>query len=290
MDTVDKWADIIGVVLHFQNTMNGVSPSNVYIAKQTGMSGGQVGYHLKRMQERGLVEDDGEWPRHIKVLASKVQSQPKLDLNPNPQVFGKTEVKTVESTDIGAGTGKRQYNRIAARRSFLDRAREFAEILMDHYDKHGEAPYLKDVAAQMGYAPRSKGSTKGGSTTGGLSRVVQEMTRRGWLHHRPGHQRDMVLTGLGRAVLFGVDEEVHTDMPVQPQQRKVSPMATAFPNPNQPDVTIRRAEPPIPMRAPEAPVSVAPPTFTATGHPDLSNVDTVDLLLELQSRGLKVSR
>ena len=56
-----------------------------------------------------------------------------------------------------------------------------------------------------------------------MSRVVKEMAQRGWLHHKPDHQRDFVLTGLGRAVLFGepLREEMHTDMLVSPQPTKV---------------------------------------------------------------------
>jgi hypothetical protein len=281
MDTVDKWAEIIGAIMHFQNTMNGVSPSNQYIAKETGLSGGQVGYHLKRMQERGLIYDDGQWPRHIQIIAAKVQTQPALDLQDNRPKMGKTEVKAVESSQIGGKTRKQ-------RQGFMDNAKRFAEILVDHWDKYGEAPYMTDIAIKMGYG--DGGNRRAG--TGALSRVANEMVRRGWLHHERKHQRDMVLTGAGRAALFNeVRGELHTDMPVH--TTKPNPMATAFPALRPPEMTIRRAEPPIPMRVAE-PVPTPPIDYRAKTAPpeqlDLSKVDTVDLLLELQDRGLKVTR
>jgi hypothetical protein len=84
---------------------------------------------------------------------------------------------------------------------------------------------------------------------------------------------------------------VHTDMPVH--TTKPNPMATAFPALRPPEMTIRRAEPPIPMRVAE-PVPTPPIDYRAKTAPpeqlDLSKVDTVDLLLELQDRGLKVTR
>lgn len=282
-DTIEKWGDIIAAVMDFQNRWEGHSPSNQCIAKMTNLSPGQVGYHLKRMEERGLIADDGQWPRHITIYAAKVQNvQEKLPLQTEWPI--KEEVKTVTTTRAKAH-----------RQNFLDRAKEFAQHLQDSYDQTGQAPYLGEVAVKMGY--RVEGQRESGKRggTGGLSRVVQQMVERGWLYHKPKHQRDMRLTGLGRAILFGVnDEEVHTDMPVRPPQVAQQPepapvpMATAFPA----RVEVRRAEPvpaPIDYRAPVA-QPTAPPAPVPVTPPDLKGVDTVDLLLELQSRGLKVSR
>lgn len=280
--TIEKWADIIAAIMDFQNKWEGHSPSNHAIAKAVTLSPGQVDYHLKRMQERGLIYDDGSWPRNITIYAAKVQDQQQaLALSEAPKQEAKQEeAVAVESQNIG---GKSKLDR----KNFLDRAREFAQHLTDHYDRHGRAPLLKDVAKLMGYS--QGGLSKSGarrSTTGGLSHVVTEMTRRGWLHHTPKRQRDMVLTGLGRAVLFGeVKDDLHTDMLVRPVPtvQPVQPVIQALPQ-----VEVRRASQAFAQPAPQ-PVT-APIATPIAQTVDLSTVDTVDLLLELQSRGLKVSR
>ena len=89
------------------------------------------------------------------------------------------------------------------------------------------------------------------------------MAEHGWVHHHPRRQHDIVLTALGRAMLFGVNDEVlHTDMPVMPMPTDKGRVVLEQVAPRMPHVEVRRAQAPTPMvdvsRAPTLAEEVAP--------------------------------
>jgi SOS-response transcriptional repressor LexA len=270
--TAQRWADILAAIMEFQQRNNGQSPSTPSIAARARLSPAVVTTELKAMEEHGLIRDYNGWPRRIEVnsvtkLTEAVESMVRSQR--------KRTAKVAESETVTGHTAKRREN-------LLTGARRFAQALTEYYDKHGQAPMLKDLAPILGYSGSSS-----------LSRLAMVMTRKGWLHHTPGHQRDIALTGLGRAVLFGeVREDIHTDMPVR---------AAANGNAKPPTVTL-----PMPwLTAPHGSmVSVTSPDRNQDKEeyhadspraqpmtkPDLTDAEDVDLVIELMKRGFKVSR
>jgi hypothetical protein len=195
-------------------------------------------------------------------------------------------------TDSNTVTKKHDRKR---REDFMSRAKKFAQALTDYYDSHGQGPMIKELAEACGYQPEKCGA---------LSRTAIEMVERGWLYHKPGHQRDFMLTGLGRAVLFGkVSEDIHTDVLVRPQKSQVrdkeplqfrQPFTVPLPlfRPQRVNDDMPLAEPvegPAPP-TPDREVPVVEWPLKASHTFNLDEVDTVDLVLEVQARGFKVSR
>jgi hypothetical protein len=301
-----RWSDIIGCILKYQQEHGGRTPFIPVIAMDTGMSPGQVQFHLEQMKKRGFIVEKGTWPLRLVVMATAVQAAEaeKQEQAPPvkkplaaPKEAPPKEEEIMATVQVPAParlpSGKKK------RESFLVNAKRFAQALTDYYDEHGEAPLLKDIAHRLGYAGRH---------TAGLSRITNEMVQRGWLHHKDNCQRDWVLTGLGRAVLFGepLRDHVHTDMPVRPQPTRVFEPAP------QPEVKmeVRRADVPAkpvasrgwgePERSPVMRVYAPKPEPerpamreyepVAKAVADLSDVDSVDLVLELTARGFRVSR
>lgn len=297
MATPPKWGAILTAIMQFQNEHEGRSPSNPLIAQAAGLSVGQVQYHLVEMAKRGLVHDKEGWPRRLIVTASaKVAAQ--QEPAPEPKAPKQEEVKVMHSADFTkAGEPRKKRER------FMVMAKKFAEALTDHYDKYGEAPMLKDIGPALGYSK---------DKPVGASRLVKEMVARGWLFHKPNCHADFVLTGLGRAVLFNepLREDVHTDMIVRSQinpratdlsyadrmaMMRSSPMEDTKPSPEK--------EPEPPQKQPEARREPSPLARIMEPKPqpgvpgpeemrgiNLAKVDSVDLVLELQARGFRVSR
>jgi hypothetical protein len=273
--TPGKWGAIISTIIQFQNRYNGQSPGNPHISKETGLSTGQVQYHLAEMEKRGLVVDKPGWPRRLVVQCSVkiAEQEEKATVPPAPTPV---EAKVTNSDKV---TNK--FNR-KRRESFMDRAKRFAQALTDYYDTHGEGPMIKELAPSLGYDP---------DRCGAVSRTVGEMVQRGWLFHRAGYQRDFMLTGLGRAALFGeVREDLHTDVLVRPpkwRQPFTTPARpfTARPvNEDTPEKDTR------PEQGPQPPDREVPVVEMRRTKPSFSDIDTVDLVLEVQARGFKVSR
>jgi hypothetical protein len=322
------WGTIIGAILKFQQEHDGRSPSNPLIAQATGLSPGQVQFHLQTMQQEGLIHDKEGWPRRLLVSMEAVREAQKRQeaetksksvdrqeppAEPPAPTEEEENMATVEVPEVGhTRSGKKK------RESFLVNAKRFAQVLTDYYDTHGHAPLIKDIAKQLGYHEVKPV---------GVSRVVKEMVQRGWLHHKSGCHADFVLTGLGRAVLFGepIREDIHTDALVRPQpvkaqqpapppqheiRRKADKPFRPAGSPHIPTPT-RRREPvtgyyqPPPYRPSRhlleeiAPVIREPepqqvsPQWPENEPPtsiNLAKVDSVDLLLELQARGFRVTR
>lgn len=292
--TPSKWSAILTAIINYQNKHNGVSPSDQMVSQDTGLSPGQVQYHLREMEKAGLIKDSKGWPRIISVEhAAKVQSLAMLEQRTIEKV---EEVKIMDTKDITAKTP-------SGRKQFVTRAREIAQAIVDHYDQHGHAPYMRDVREKV------YGSGKGGS----LSGIIRKMTSLGWLHHKERHHHDLAVTGLGRAALFGqLDEQLHSDMPINPPETKVTfsaypPRRRQAPQPTIPRVPARD---PVVRPAPETmrfgpdpspidweyppphrgdPVS-PPPAMEVRQQPYMKGVSDVDLIIELTRRGFKVSR
>jgi hypothetical protein len=234
------WTKIIAAVLHYQHTHHGLSPTDEMIAIESGLSRDVVRSQMRIMEQQELLTDSKRWPRIIKInrghtidaLLDKIDPKQK----PVLRVVPKEEVKMEALNNSKHPKGKR-YKR---RYPFLEAAKKFAQALVNFQDEHGRSPHLYEISKELGYG----GPT--GLNTGGLSRVLRKMAEQGWVHHTPRHQRDIVLTSLGRAMLFGVNGEVlHTDMPVIPTDAGKAILEQAAPR--VPHVEVRRAQAPTPM-------------------------------------------
>lgn len=178
------------------------------------------------------------------------------------------------------------------RGDFFTVAQQVAQAIMDHYDSRGHAPGTSDIVAALGY-----------SSTGAVSQIIKKMAARGWIYHQPRKHNDLALTGLGRTMLFGrVEEEMHVDVPVRPNAStyEIRAAKAQVPPPQvemverEPVATVRREPEQAPVVIPAgARVGNHPsplPPVRAVATPDLTSLDTLDLVLELASRGLKVTR
>jgi hypothetical protein len=249
-----KWGAIATAVINYQNKHKGMSPTDPMIAAQTG------------------------WPRHIVVAnLAKVQSMTQLGISrPAPK---QEEAKVIDTNELNIVPSAK----VGSRAAFIERAKQVAQAIVDHYDQHGKPPRMKYIKEQV----YGLGSPNGG-TGGGLSGVVKKMTELGWLYHQPRCHNDLSLTGLGRAALFGkVDNQLHTDTPINPMERKVASKMIAEPEPiaTQPSPQPVQPQPSIPRPVPE--------TRTYRASPDPAAVamfEDVDLVMELMRRGFKVSR
>ena len=271
-----RWSDIIGCILKYQQEHGGKTPFVPVIAQHTGMSPGQVQFHLEQLKKRGFIIERGTWPLRLSVVASAVQAVKQEAAPAAPP-----EEEEVMATVTPPRPVREKRTGHKRRESFLVNAKRFAQVLTDYYDRHGHAPLIKDIAEELGYSA---------AKPVGVSRVVKEMVERGWLHHKAGHHGDFVLTGIGRAVLFGepLREEVHTDMPVRPQsERRIEP-DPHYP-PTQMVSPVVQAYRPKPEPEPERPAmrEYQPVAQTVA---NLSDIDSVDLVLELTARGFRVSR
>lgn len=268
-ETAEKWGSILTAIINYQNKHNGQSPTDIILSKDTGLTVDQVRYHLRRMEQADLIKDIRGWPRHIVVAnATKVQAMTQMEVaKPRKQ----EEANVVHSHQVHAemlATPKR-----GETKPFIVRAKEVAQAIIDHYDQFGHAPRMKWIKARV-Y------KTGHGATGGGLSGVIKQMTELGWVYHKKGCRHDLAVTGLGRAALFGqVNNQLHTDTPINPMPS--APQAAPEPPPE----PVYRAPPPKPR--PSIPRPVARP---AVPEGNLANVPDVDLILELNSRGFRVSR
>jgi DNA-binding Lrp family transcriptional regulator len=283
-------------VIDYQNKHHGLSPTDLMISKGTNLSAGQVQYQMKQMEEAGLIKDYNRRgsPRRIEVKdAVKVQDLSIVAIKPKAEKATEVIMDTKEQK-LHAGHGPLGPT---GRKGFMARALEVAEAIQDHWDHYGVSPngnYIKERV----YSRTTNG--------GGLSRVVKKMVDLGWLMHRYKSQ-SYVLTGLGRAALFGQQEEtLHTDTPVhpkppEPQLSEALVEAGYKGKRGMPRglgwgygrtiprdlpragvaVEVRRETPPPPMPKPAPVMDDEAPT------PYISDMD---LVLELTRRGFKVSR
>lgn len=277
--TAGKWGSILSAIIAHQNKNHGISPPNHIISRDTGLSPGQVQYHIAEMEDRGLITDMKGWPRRIVV--KDIVKVAGLSIAETKPFTKPEEAKVVNMSDTKTRTD-------FSKTPFVERAKQVAEAVTDYHDRYGKAPGTKDIQTALGY-----------KSSAGASRLVNRMADIGWLFHKRRNHHDLVLTALGRALLFGeVREDVDTNTPVHgdrlPSQRgydsrvnpvhvREQPRATVVPELQPVHMEVRRATP-----EPQSPPVVAEASV-AVSH-NLSGVDTVDLLLELQARGLKVSR
>jgi predicted transcriptional regulator/DNA-binding transcriptional regulator YhcF (GntR family) len=205
---------------------------------------------------------------------------------------------------------------LGGRKAFMVRAHDVAVAIKDIVDRTGEPASVRELT-DMVYGPGRQG-------TGGMSAILKKMVAEGWIKHKPKHQKDIMLTGAGRAALFNdIAEDVATDMPVSalPEYSRDdeamrwgaprSPEALAPRKP--PGATIPREVPPRRDFAGDAYVQEAshhqtpprmraavamdnmeryspPPTPLPETVPPVERASDLDLILELNRRGYKVSR
>lgn len=278
-DTSRKWGRIARAIINYQNKHHGMSPTDQMIALDSGLSPGQVQYHLREMEKAKLIQDNKGWPRRITVKEVAKVKVMDLPTPPKPEKVEEARVTDTNKVFDGPTTtrGTPREREYTKRLPFMERARQLAEAVIDHYDQYGTAPngkYLKQ---------RVFGRVRDG---GGLSRIVNKMVDLGWLHHEPRKQHDYAVTGLGRAALFGqVNERLHTDTPINPFEPPVAPRPTiprpvATPSISVTEAEIRRA---VQEMSKPAKVERLEPT-------NLGDFEDVDLVIELTNRGFKVHR
>ena len=209
------------------------------------------------------------WPKkavsQVETVVSKEEEM--KDMKPH----------TVKSYDYRNQTGKTITVPARKRMAFFERAKQVAAAIDDYADKNGMPPSAAYLRQKI---------NMGGSS--GFSVIAAHMVEEGWLNHRPGHHNDYVLTNLGRQTLLhasSVEKEVMRadpvpDAPERPAQPRTE--ASAFSRP--PEITIRRMVPDAPPAAPQRSMSYA------DGIPDLREIDSLDLAMELQRRGWRVMR
>jgi hypothetical protein len=191
------------------------------------------------------------------------------------------------------------------REHFIVNAKRFAQVLLSFEDEHGYPPLIKDMAEQLGYSI---------DKPVGVSRTIKEMVKRGWLFHERGHHGDFAVTEEGIRVLFGGQMPTPATRPAgdpPAPEPVVAPSAPTkhrsmdYPVPPprpEPRFEVRRApvwqdtapRPVVqvyePKQSPEQEPGPEPMYAGHTGKPDLSKVDSIDLLFELQDRGFRVTR
>lgn len=64
---VAAWTKIIAAVLGYQNNHRGLSPTDEWVAIQTGFTRDLVRAQLRAMEKAGLLTDSKRWPRMIKI-------------------------------------------------------------------------------------------------------------------------------------------------------------------------------------------------------------------------------
>jgi hypothetical protein len=238
METFESaWADIIGAVLKYQQEHERRSPSNPMICHVTGLSPGQLEYHLAQMQKCGLIDDKEGWPRRLIVTATALQAarqeqqaQPAAPAEPQP------EEKPMQMTSSEASGGrhnggprvnaaklrippiKKTKNGRKKREPFIVNAKRFAQVVFSFEDEHGYAPLIKDMAEQLGYNVEKPV---------GVSRTIKEMVKRGWLFHERGHHGDFAVTEEGIRVLFGGQKP-------EPKREQTPPDIVSEPQPEPP--------------------------------------------------------
>lgn len=187
--TVARWGAILSAVVAYQNKHHGLSPTNGSIARDTGLSVGQVEYHLKEMEAAGLVKDNTGFPRHLTVVAAKIQD---AIIRPLPQPKP-TEAKTMDTKDMPKFTRKNPPTGKDRKRreEFFNAAERMARLIDQYWGEHGESPEGLWLRKQMGFK------------TAGISRISKAMVEHGWLAHQRGKYRDYRLTSLGVTALLG---------------------------------------------------------------------------------------
>lgn len=281
--TASKWAAILSAVIIYQNKHKGMSPTDQMLAKDTGLSAGQVQYHIKEMEKAGLIKDRKGWPRHIAVEnATKVQML--------TQVVSLTKPKMEERTMDNTSQPETRERRYTGRKAFMQRARQAAQAIVDYHDQHGRAPYMREI-----------GEAVYGAKSGAITNLIQQMVDHGWLHHTPRKHHDLCLTGLGRAALFGqAEEQLHTDTRVNPMERVENGYRSYQPRPSIPrpvpqEMVTHVAGPPLDMEVRRVADYTPPPTTEPTPTTpenvySIKGLSDVDLIIELTRRGFKVSR
>lgn len=277
--TPAKWAAILTAVINYQNKHHGVSPTDQMISKDTGLSPGQVQYHLKEMEKGGLLRDSKGWPRIITVEnVAKVQTMTQIETLPKIERVKEAVAMDTSQLETNKPRKRGGARDMSNKKDFMTRAKMAAQAIIDHYDQYGTAPRMQWLRDKV-YGPPAPGTVRSG---GGISTIIKKMTQLGWVYHQNKHHRDIALTGLGRAALFGeVESQLHTDTRVNPSD--VYRPSIPRPAPVAPiAMEVRRAEPAPP---PPPPVVIAPQEPS-----NLSGVETIDLVIELNRRGFKINR
>lgn len=233
--TVARWGSILSTIVAFQNKHHGLSPTDGNIARDTGLSVGQVQYHLKEMEAAGLVKDSTGFPRHLTVVAAKIQDAV-MPIKQLPATGKVTEAKTMDTKDMpkftrhNPPTGPHRKKR----EEFFRLAERMANLIDQYWRDHGCSPRGIWLRQQMGYK------------AAGISKISQRMKVHGWLMHPHGSYSDYRLTSLGRSVLLDKREEAPASPPPPPDDRNALEHIAAA------QVAFRRVEPERPAEAPQS--------------------------------------
>ena len=262
-DTVKKWAAILNFIVLYQNR-HGFAPMNHVIGKETNLSVGQVQYHMGKMHEQCLIHDHGNThPRMIDLLASGklLTGQVKReDVSPSEAAEYETLVATSEGEEPIVEAAKEDKKMPSKSIPLHEAMPSIAEYIDGYIKDFGEPPTGVAVAKHMG---QSEAAT---------ARVIMKMVALGYID-KPKRSQKNWLTGLGRAKLLNRGG-VGTQMPVEPK----APEKPTETRDSGRVVRSPRAHDRAPMRPPRAATKA-----------DLSDVETLDLIVELNSRGYRIN-
>lgn len=257
-----KRGKITKAIIDYQNENNGASPSLYKLSKLSGFSVQLVAYHMRMMEEAGLIKTDNAYPNNITVSTLTKPTKP---------------MEEREMNNYGDKSPARACNTV---KPFIERAKEVAAAIDGLSARYGVPAHMKHVS-EIVFGPGKRGS---------LSGVIDKMARQGWVTHERRHQGDLTVTDKGKAVLFGEPTEqmapweVEEGMPWDDSVPSVTEPARTPPKP-----TIPRD---VPMDASGWGNATMPEVAASsfTGTLSLEGVDTVDLILEATKRGFKVTR
>lgn len=298
--TAGKWGTLLTEIIAYQNKHNGQSPSDIELTRLTKLTLGQVRYHLRAMEELHLLRDHKGWPRHIAILdGGKVRTMTALEpQSPPPKPKKMEEAVNTTSNEV---------KKAMTKKPFMERAKEIAQAIVDYHDRNGHAPGIKEVSDMMGYTHAA-----------GAGQHIRKMAALGWVHHKEKHHHDLVLTGHGRAALFGeMSDDLHTDVLVRPERQKMERIVARpglaeqlaqvkeqMQKPTRVEhyvATERAATPPAAEEMAKALIAemaragafgrpVHEPEPEANRERLLAEADLADLINELNDRGYRVSR
>lgn len=268
--TAGKWALILSAIIRYQNRYDGSSPSNSYLCENTGLSFGEVRYHMGEMEGRGLLADDRAYPRHIQILdgAKRSPLAARTAVTEEDDKVKKAIVKDSATQDKAKANGRK------TRTTFIDGARALAQAMIDITNETGQKPGPLQLAERCGYR-----------YSGAVSYIVGKMLKLGWVSHRKYQHNDMTVTPKGLAALFSKENE-EPEAPVASMTTPPPKMEVQEPMFFVTDEEKRKM-----YEGNDVPWSVDPgTTLSPSVNNGLAGANDLDLVLELNSRGYKVSR
>lgn len=192
---------IIETIKLYQSKHRGLSPTDQMIAKETGLSPGQVAYQIHRLEDAGKLFVTSHWPRTIMWPKGE---EPK-DESPRPA--NETKVSELRETGVSKPVLEKMKEEtmeevkrdsrghiLSERMTFSKRAKQMAKALLELENRGDKGGVL--VLSKMVY---------GVAHTGYSSTIIKRMEEAGWVTHSFKKQNDISLTPKGKRELLGVD-------------------------------------------------------------------------------------